>query len=256
MEINNEINNEINRDFLGDGRGYGEGSGSGYGDGIGYGRGYGEGSGRGYGDGKGYGRGYGEGRGSGEGSGSGYGSGYGCGDGIGYGRGRGSGGGYGDGSGIKEINGNKVYIIDNIPTILKNIKGNIARGFLLERFNLVSCYVVKSNGYFAHGKTLHEAQEALQEKIYQDMDTNEVINEFLQVFNDKTKEYPAKDFFVWHNRLTGSCFMGRENFCKNHEIDIKKDKMTVDRFIELTLDAYGGNIIRDLKERWKHVHMR
>lgn len=50
---------------------------------------------------------------------------------IGYGDGSGdgSGSGYGDGygDGVKSINGNSIYVVDNIPTIITNVKGNIAK---------------------------------------------------------------------------------------------------------------------------------
>lgn len=48
--------------------------------------------------------------------------------------------------------------------------------------------------------------------------------------------------------LTGSCEMGRQSFARDHEIDIEHDMMTPEEFIDLTKDAYGGSIIRKLKE--------
>ena len=43
---------------------------------------------------------------------------------------------------------------------------------------------------------------------------------------------------------------GRESFCKDHEINIKKDKFTVKEFINLTEDAFGGNIITRLRQAY------
>ena len=43
--------------------------------------------------------------------------------------------------------------------------------------------------------------------------------------------------------------MGREAFVKNHDLNLD-DEFTVDEFIELTINDYGGEIIGQLKERW------
>ena len=114
-------------------------------------------------------------------------------------------------------------------------------------FSLTPCYVVKGHGYFAHGETLKTAQHALEEKIFDDMDTDEKINIFIQQFQ-MGKEYPAKDFYDWHNKLTGSCEMGRKAFAKDHGIDIENDTMTVEGFIDLTKDSFGGSVIKQLEE--------
>ena len=215
--------------------GYGSGDGSGYGDG------YGDGSG----DGSGYG--YGDGDGSGDGSGYGYGDGDGYGDGYGDGSGDGSGYGSGDGSGVKSVNGNTIYIVDNIPTIITNVKGNIAKGFIFQSdLSLTPCFIVKGNNQFSHGSTLHEAFESLQEKLYDDSTEEERIDKFKENFSDFSKKYSAKELFVWHHILTGSCKAGRESFCRDKGIDVDNDKFTVYEFIELTRNSYGGEVIRKL----------
>ena len=227
------------------------GSGSGDGDGDGDGSGSGSGYGSGYGDGSGYGSGYGygDGDGSGSGDGSGYGSGSGSGYGSGYGDGDGYGDGYGDGSGdgIKSVNGNTISIVDNIPTIITNVKGNIAKGFILQSdLSLTPCFIVKGNDQFSHGNTLHEAFESLQEKLYDDSTEEERIDKFKEHFSDFSKKYSAKELFIWHHMLTGSCKAGRESFCRDKGIDVDNDKFTVYEFIELTRNSYGGEVIRKL----------
>ena len=205
------------KQFLNTGSGYGSGSGSGYGSGSGDGYGYGDGSG--YGDGDGYG--------SGSGSGYGYGSGY--------------------GDGVKSVNGNTIYIVDNIPTIITNVKGNIAKGFIFQSdLSLTPCFIVKGNNQFSHGSTLHEAFESLQEKLYDDSTEEERIDKFKENFSDFSKKYSAKELFVWHHILTGSCKAGRESFCRDKGIDVDNDKFTVYEFIELTRNSYGGEVIRKL----------
>lgn len=203
----------------------GDGSGYGFGDGDGNGYGYGDGYGYGYGDGDGYG--------------SGYGSGYGDGSGSGYGD--------GSGDGVKSINGNPIYVVDNIPTIITNVKGNIAKGFILHTdLSLTPCFIVKKNNQFSHGNTLHEAFESLQEKLYDDSTEEERIFKFKEHFSDFSKKYSAKDLFIWHRILTGSCKFGREIFCKDRNIDINKDEFTIYEFIDLTKDSYMGEIIKKL----------
>ena len=224
----------------GDGYGYGGGNGNGYGGGNGNGNGYGYGNGGGNGGGNGYGDGYG------------YGGGYGNGGGNGNGYGYGIGDGNGNGGGIKSINGYDVYRVDDTPTILTHIHGNVAKGYILERNVILKpCYIVRGNGYFAHGETLREAQSALEGKILDNMDVEDKIALFKEKFPDVNKEYPAKDFYQWHHNLTGSCEMGRKNFASNHNIDIENDMMTVKEFIRLTENAYCGEVIKELKESYE-----
>ena len=142
---------------------------------VGYGNGSGNGRGSSNGTSNGGGDGYGSGFGNGSGNGSGYGRGYGRGDG-GNGDGSGYGYGRGDGSGIKNINGYNVYEVDRVPTIFTHIHGNVARGYMLERNVILKpCYIVKGNGYFAHGETLQEAQSALEEKIIYNIEEEEDV---------------------------------------------------------------------------------
>ena len=229
-----------------DGTGYG---GSGYGDGNGWGCGWGDGYGDGYGsgDGSGDGSGYGNGWGCGWGDGSGWGCG--SGDGYGSGDGSGDGSGYGNGNGIKSYAGKEVYLLDGVQTIIAAVHRNTAVGYILGNdLTLRRCYIAKGNGYFAHGDTLKGAVDALQEKIFETLDTDEKIGRFITEV-DADKKYPAKFFYDWHHRLTGSCEMGRKDFAMRHGIDLDTDSFTVREFINLTENAYGGEIIRKVKER-------
>lgn len=63
--------------------------------------------------------------------------------------------------------------------------------------------------------------------------------------------YPCRDLYDWHHRLTGSCEMGRQQFAKDHGIDIDRDEMTVQEFIDLTRDAYGGEVIRRMEKGYR-----
>ena len=210
----------------------------------GYGYGSSSGNGYGYGSGSVYGSVYGDGSGSGDGYGSGSGDGYGSGYGSGYGDGSSS----GYGSGVKEVNGDTVYIVDNVPTIIKSVRDNIAQGFILQRdLTLKPCYIVKEQNMFAHGDTLHDAFTALQEKLYDDSTEEERIEAFRKKFPEYDTLYPNRDLFAYHHVLTGSCRMGRESFCKDKGIDLD-GSTTVREFVELTKDSYGGDVICKLPE--------
>ena len=184
----------------------------------------------------------------GSGYGYGYGSGSGSGDGSGYGYGYGDGS--GDGSGLKSLNGYPVDMIDGVPTILTSIIGNVAKGFIVgPDFLLAPTFVCKQGNTFAHGETLHKAREALLEKLFDDMPTEERIAMFCAEFKPGV-ERPAMDFFSWHHRLTGSCEQGRREFARQHGVDIESDELTPEEFFALTRDSYGGSIIRQTEKQF------
>ena len=217
-----------------------------YPNGSGYGSGYGNGSGYGTGYGSGYGTGYGSGDGSGYGSGdgSGYGSGYGSGDGSGYGYGSG----YGSGDGIEEFNHQKVYKIDGIQTIIDSVHNNYAKGRIINSdLTTTECFIARCGNYFAHGKSLKQALLDVTEKYNENKPLEERISDFNNKFPDDDIPYEGSELFSWHHILTGSCLFGRQQFCKDRGLDIKK-KYTIKQFIELTENSFGSSSIKELKE--------
>ena len=223
-------------EFISSGSGRGDSSGNGSGNGFGYGSGYGQvyGCGDGSGDGSGYGSGYGHGYGDGSGNDSGSGNSFGSGNGFGY------------GSGLKSINSKKIYMVDDIAITISHIHGNAAKGTIINNdLTETPCYIVKEGKYFAHGKTLAEANAALQDKLFDKMSVEKRIAAFWTC-HKKGIKYPTKDFFEWHHKLTGSCLMGRQQFAKDHNVDLDGE-MTVEEFITLTKNAFGGDIIKRLE---------
>jgi len=205
--------------------GYGDGNGNGNGDGYGYG------NGDGYGYGNGYGYGYGDGNGNGYSDGNGDGSGY----------------GNGNGDGILSINNQKIYLIDNIQTILTSIKNDVAQGFILEsNLTLSPCYIVRNDYHYAHGITLKEALESLNDKTLLSLPIEKRIEIFKNEFKDFNCKQKAILLYDWHFKLTGSCKMGRNSFIQTHDIDLDKDEFSINEFIELTKNSYGGDIIKQL----------
>ena len=162
--------------------------------------------------------------------------------------------GYGDGSGdgdriesvVPTYCGRKVYCIDGIPTIIYHVHDNFAKCAILKRdLTLSPCWVAKQDGYFAHGSSIHEAQSALMEKIFENMTEEDRIKAFIDVYSTTDTVAANEDLFEWHHNLTGSCEMGRRQFAEEHDIDLSGN-MTVAEFIELTKNAYGGEVIRHL----------
>ena len=235
-------------DGSGDGSGYGDDYGSG--DGSGDGSGFGNDSGHGYGGGSGFGNDSGYGSGDGSGYGDVYGHGYGCGD------GGDDGNGYGFSCGLKSYCGEPVYMIDGVQTIVYAVRGNIAKGEVVNSdLTTTPCFIVKQDRYFAHGATLAEAMSALRDKLFEDMSEGERIAAFVDE-HQLGVPYPCRDLYDWHQRLTGSCDMGRAQFVQYHGIDIDTETRTVEEFIELTRDAYGGKVIRHLEAVYKRMKSR
>lgn len=218
-----------------DGNGNGNGRGDGYGDGDGYG----------------YGNGYGIGNGNGVGNGVGVGDGYG--DGDGNGKGNGYGYGYGNGNtGFVSINGEKVHYIDGIPTVIFSVHGDYASaGILQQDFTLKTCYVARAGNEFAHGETLRKAIEDAQDKRTRKIPLKERLAEFKAAFPEWDTPYSNSDLYRWHNVLTGSCRMGRNEFAREHGIDVEGGKMTVREFVSLTEHSYGGKAVSSLRELYR-----
>ena len=166
---------------------------------------------------------------------TGYGYGYGYGDGYGY--------------GIKTFAGAIVHPIDGVQTIIDHVRGNVAKGrILMGDLTTKPCYIIKQNGMFAHGETLRAARAAIVDKLFDGMSEKERIEVFVKEHKANTP-YPNKDLYDWHHRLTGSCDMGRKAFVADHDLSLDGET-TVEEFIKLTENAYGGSTIKKLREHY------
>ena len=185
----------------------------------------------------GYGYGYGDGSGSGDGYGSGYGSGSGSGSGDGYG--------YGD---IISFNGHKVHDVDGMPTLIYHVRGDYAKGAILNGdLTLKPCFVARFGDFYGHGGTIHEAFEASKDKAMQEMPVEERIDLFVREHPDLDKEYG--DLFKWHHILTGSCEFGRRQWCEQHGYK-PTDSITIRTFLDKTRDDYGRDVIAQVRKRY------
>lgn len=214
----------------------------------------------------GYGFGLGSGKGSDDGhgfsSGSGRGSGYV--NGLGYGDNFGSsvvsvfgsapdfGFGYGNGD-ITALNDNIVDYIDNVPTIIIQVHGNFAYGYIVkEDLTVEPCFIAKVGNSFAHGKTLKEAVADAKAKETKRLPIEERIEKFIEIFGPLDSEHTGKEFYDWHHILTGSCRMGRDGFCKSHNIDLAQ-KYTVRYFLDITKGSYGSDVIKMIIKAYENI---
>lgn len=158
--------------------------------------------------------------------------------------------GYGnrDEADIKYLNGKKIYQVDGVPTIIESVHGNYAKGRVLNSdFTTEECFIAKYENYFAHGQTLKEAQSDAKSKYEQNIPIEERIARFNKEYPNRNVKVPASDLFRWHNLLTGSCLFGRKQFCEEHNIDYENGEYTVNEFIEITKNAYGSFVIKQLE---------
>ena len=165
--------------------------------------------------------------------------------------GDGSGDGDGYGYGPSEINGLKVYRIDDTPTVIHAVRGQLAQGAILGNdLTLTPCYIARVGDSFAHGETARAALEDAERKWRKEMPLEDRIKAFVEAYPDPYTPIPGKALFEWHNTLTGSCRMGREQFCRNHGWDPETTRLTAGEFIRATVNAYGGDVIRKLAEAY------
>ena len=175
-----------------------------------------------------------------------HGYGYGSGSGYGYV----SGYGYGDGYGLKKYGEHTVYNIDGVQTLIYSVHGIYAKGAIVNSdLTLTPCFVAKVDDCFAHGETLQKAVADARVKALQNTSIEERIDTFVSLYADPNQKAAGKEFFNWHNILTGSCEQGRLQFCKDNDIDINADYTPME-FLNLCKDAYGGEIIKQVIEKY------
>ena len=143
--------------------------------------------------------------------------------------------------------------VDSLPTIIIQVRDNFAKGYTVKNdLTLSPCYVAKVGNSFAHGSTLKEAGADAKAKEFGKMTVEERIAKFVEAFGPLDSEHTGKEFYDWHHVLTGSCEMGRDEFCKIHNIDLTK-MYSVRYFLDITEEAYGGNVIKSIKEEYEKI---
>lgn len=84
-------------------------------------------------------------------------------------------------------------------------------------------------------------------KIKANFFLNEKMAAFLYGLTEGDTLYSP--LFAYHHVLTGSCRMGIELFVNSKGLSLG-DKTSVREFVELTMDAYGGYVIRKLPKAY------
>ena len=165
----------------------------------------------------------------------------------------GSGSGYGFDLKAITINGKyyKIFKIDDVETIIEHQRGDYAQGYILNKdLTLEKCWIAQVEGYYAHGRTLKDAYTDAQNKALRDSPIEQRISMFKEKYPNLKTEVKGQELFDWHNILTGSCKFGRESFCKNNNLSIEKN-YTVAFFLEITKNAYGSEVIKQLKTAYE-----
>ena len=136
----------------------------------------------------------------------------------------------------------------NNPHVYNN--GVMDSGTVVDRDGTVLFDATDGRSY-ADSETLRKAMDALRDKLFKNMPEEERIAEFVKA-HEWGKQYPSADYYGWHHRLTGSCDMGRSEFAKRHGYKLTDDELlTVEEFIKLTENSYGGSVIRKLREAYE-----
>jgi hypothetical protein len=126
----------------------------------------------------------------------------------------------------------------------------VARGAILGHdLTLQPCYIARDGDHFAHGATAHDALAEARDKATASLPIEDRLARFRAEFAPDVS-HPAQALFDAHGWLTGSCTLGRQEFCRSRGIDLANDSYTVAEFIALTINQYGGEIIAQLKETY------
>ena len=155
---------------------------------------------------------------------------------------------------VLHINGELVWDVDGVPTVIRQVRGRFAKGAILhDDLELEPCWIARSGRSFAHGATLAKAERDARVKDLEERPVSERIQEFKTRFPDFDQKVDGETLFSWHGILTGSCEMGRRSWCQDNGLSPKKDKLTVREFCRRTKNAYGGEVIRKLEKAYgKH----
>lgn len=127
----------------------------------------------------------------------------------------------------------------------------MANGYIIKTdMTLEACYIAKEGNSFAHGKTLKDAAADAAAKEMHRRPVEKRIEKFIEKFGSLDSEHTGKEFYDWHHILTGSCRMGRDEFCKANGINLNM-KYTVRYFLDVTKGAYGNDIIDAIRKMYQ-----
>lgn len=152
---------------------------------------------------------------------------------------------------IKTHNGNKVYYINDVPTVIKSINCGIGHGYIIDNNGKsVEKFVAKSYNIFVFGDSFDEVYDKLYEKDRIKEYSEIFINKFVEHFK-LNRKYNFSELAFWHRNLTGACIEGIMLFCKDNNINFENDKMTVQEFLNISKNSYGKSIVKNIAKIYK-----
>lgn len=180
-------------------------------------------------------------------------------DGSGYGSGYGSGSGNGmenDGDllSFARVGNDTIHNINGAPMAIDNIKGNIAKGRILnDDMTFTDCWIVREGNCIEYGKDLHKTYLAAQRESAIQLPKEERLKMFVQRFPSPDEPIPIKELYHWHHVLTGACRIHSKEWCKRHGFNFEDEIycVSIRRFVNLTESEWGGDIIKELKNYYK-----
>lgn len=147
--------------------------------------------------------------------------------------------------GIKSYNGRSIYYIEGRRVMFDQIHGNFAKCTIL-RIDLTTyeSWLVKDFGFIAFGKTIKDAYNNARLKSWQTIPIEDRIQQFVDT-HPLDKVFSNKELFEWHDILTGSCMVGKYQFCRKNKIDLNK-QTSVKEFLLLVKNEYKSDIIQQI----------
>jgi len=90
--------------------------------------------------------------------------------------------------------------------------------------------------------------QSAQEKYDENIPIEERIADTISKYPTLDTKVSHKELYGLHHTLTGSCKFGRDEFARAHNLDPDKGEMTMREFINLTKNAFGGDVIKQLEQ--------
>lgn len=153
------------------------------------------------------------------------------------------------GADIKSFNGHKTYMLDGYLLYITHVHYPWASAKIIKNdLTTQDCYLGKINKHIVVAASIHEALNALREKINQSDDNdNDIAQAFVHAHPCYDKEYDWDEMVFWHSLSHSSCKLGRNNFSKNANKE-PGSKATPKELIEFMKHTRAGNIAKIMEK--------
>lgn len=147
---------------------------------------------------------------------------------------------------LNKEHGGLSYVIGHL-THIEELCEEKAIGYYLGRTGRkVPLFAFKEDGYIGIGCSYAHAMDSLLSKKIEGTSLEERIQKFVES-HSLDEKYTIKDFWEWHRYLTLSCYGGGERFKNEHNLN-EDDLISVDEFVELVKEEFGGEIISKARD--------